>query len=110
MRSSRVALFFLLLVALLVAARVAAAQDREAGRRIAERWCINCHRIGPDARGPANDTAPSFPAIAAMASTTAISLNVFLSSPHGRMPDYSLSRAEIRDVSAYILSLRDGKL
>jgi mono/diheme cytochrome c family protein len=110
MRSSRVAVFLLLLLALLVAARAAAAQDQDAGRRIAERWCINCHRIDAAARGPANDAAPSFPAIAAMASTTAISLNVFLSSPHGRMPDYSLSRSEIRDVSAYILRLRDRKL
>jgi mono/diheme cytochrome c family protein len=41
-----------------------------------------------------------------MKSTTEMSLAAFLTTPHGRMPNFSLSRAEIRDVSAYILSLR----
>jgi hypothetical protein len=40
-----------------------------------------------------------------MASTTSTSLNAFLSTPHPSMPDYALSRQEIADVSAYILSL-----
>ncbi len=35
-----------------------------------------------------------------------MSLRVFLQSPHARMPDLHLSRDEIADVSAYILSLR----
>jgi len=33
-------------------------------------------------------------------------LEVFLQTPHGRMPDLHLSRDEIDDVSAYILSLK----
>jgi hypothetical protein len=41
-----------------------------------------------------------------MSSTTEAGLAAFLSTPHGKMPDYSLSRNEIRNVSAYILSLR----
>ena len=38
--------------------------------------------------------------------TTRLSLTVFLSTPHHRMPDYSLTRQEIANVSAYILSLK----
>jgi len=38
--------------------------------------------------------------------TTALSLSVFLQTPHHRMPDYALSRNEIADLVAYILSLR----
>ena len=35
-----------------------------------------------------------------------MALDVFLQTPHHRMPDLHLSRTEIDDVSAYILSLR----
>ena len=82
----------------------ATAQDVEAGYLIARRWCSGCHEIG---RAPVqNDVSPPFVAIARMTSTTNISLNAFLSTSHNRMPDYSLTRREIADVSAYILSLK----
>jgi hypothetical protein len=41
-----------------------------------------------------------------MASTNETSLEIFLSTSHPRMANYALTRDEIRDVSAYILSLR----
>ena len=82
----------------------AAAQDVEAGRQIAKRWCSSCHEIG---KAPVqNVVSPPFAAVARMPSTTTISLNAFLSTPHNRMPNYSLTQQEIADVSAYILSLR----
>ena len=84
----------------------AIAQNVEAGHRLAARWCSGCHQIEAVARGPVLDTPPSFPAIARMSSTTRMSLTAFLSTPHAPMPDYSLSRQEIADVSAYILSLK----
>jgi hypothetical protein len=37
---------------------------------------------------------------------TETSLRVFLRTPHTRMPDFILSRAETDDVISYILSLR----
>lgn len=80
--------------------------DARAGRRLAATWCANCHQIGPGGPGPANDAAPSLPAIAAMPSSTSMSLRVFLQSPHGNMPDYRLTREEMDDVVAYILSLK----
>ncbi len=99
-------LFAILLACGPLAVRAAAAQDAGEGERIARQWCGNCHQV---ARDPvrASDAVPSFPAIAQMSSTTQASLAAFLSSSHGRMPDYALTRSEIRDVSAYILSLRD---
>ena len=84
----------------------ARAQDVEAGRLIAQTWCSRCHTVDAQARGTGNDAVPSFPAIARMPATTQRSVTAFLSTPHGRMPDFSLTRSEIRDVSAYILSLR----
>ncbi len=90
----------------LLMAGAAAAQDIGNGESISRQWCANCHQV--DRSSPrGSDAVPSFPAIARMPSTTEMSLAAFLSSSHGRMPDYSLTRQEIRDVSAYIVSLRD---
>jgi hypothetical protein len=47
-------------------------------------------------------------AIGEQKSTTALSLRVFLQTPHAQMPDLHLSRDEIDDLAAYILSLRTG--
>lgn len=97
-------LILTLLLGATLLAPAASAQDAAAGQRLARRWCSACHEIG---RAPVhNDVSPSFAAIARMPSTTAMSLNAFLSTPHHRMPDYSLTRQEIKDVSAYILSLK----
>jgi|JI10StandDraft_1071094.scaffolds.fasta_scaffold165184_3 mono/diheme cytochrome c family protein len=83
------------------------AQDVGAGERMAQTWCSNCHVVDAAQQKAGNDGVPSFPSIARRASTTQMSLTVFLSTPHGRMPDYSLTRTEIGNVAAYILSLRD---
>jgi mono/diheme cytochrome c family protein len=84
----------------------ALAQDIQAGHRIAQMWCGKCHAIGANESDPRIDVVPSFASIARMRSTTATSLNAFLSTPHPPMPDFTLTRQEIADVSAYILSLR----
>lgn len=101
--------FRIVAIILLLGAAPAWAQDAQAGHDIATKWCANCHVV--EVKGPAvrNDAVPSFRAIAQMNSTTAASLAAFLATPHPRMPNYTLSRQEIRDVSAYILSLRDAK-
>jgi len=85
-----------------------AAQARIAeGRAIAETWCANCHLVGTVARGMVGDAAPTFRAIAGRDDTTALSLRAFLLTPHGAMPDYRLTSAQIEEVSAWILNLRD---
>ncbi len=86
----------------------ACAQNATVGRQIAEQWCSACHQIEPAPKTDSDKIPPSFASVAAMSSTTALSLHAFLSNPHGRMPDFALTRAEIRDVSAYILSLKSN--
>ncbi|MDH5750752.1 MAG: cytochrome c [Rhodospirillales bacterium] len=76
------------------------------GERLAQQWCVSCHMTGPGNRG--RDTALPFPVIAERPATTAGSLKAFLSAPHPPMPDLSLSRNEMDDLAAYILSLRGG--
>jgi mono/diheme cytochrome c family protein len=76
-----------------------------AGHEIAQTWCSNCHVI--DRRsGGANDAVPSFPAIADMSSTTVLSLQAFLQTSHGGMPNFQLTRNQVDDVVAYIISLK----
>lgn len=93
----------LLVLALL--ALPAAAQDREMGGRLAVQWCMACHVVEPNQR-TATDSAPSFQVIAARPSTTAGSLDRYLSTGHTLMPDFSLSSQERDALVAYILSLR----
>jgi mono/diheme cytochrome c family protein len=99
-----------LIAVLTLAAAPALAQpepgDARAGLRLAATWCANCHQVAPGGPGPSTDAAAAFAAIAAMPSTTSMSLRVFLQSPHANMPDYRLTREQMDDVVAYLLSLR----
>ena len=75
------------------------------GHDLAKTWCAGCHLI--EARElRAKDAVPSFAAVAAMKSTTQLSLNAFLQTSHHNMPDWRLTRQQVDDVVAYILSLR----
>ncbi len=76
------------------------AGDPAAGQRLAEASCLVCH----DSAG--SHRAPAFSAVAAMPSTTAMSLGVFLRTSHPTMPNLMLTPSERDDVIAYILSLR----
>lgn len=50
--------------------------------------------------------APSFAAIAALPSTTSMSLRAYLRTPHANMPDYRLSREELDEIVAYLLTVK----
>jgi mono/diheme cytochrome c family protein len=82
------------------------AGDPAEGRRLAEQWCANCHRIAAGGPGPASDAVPSFTAIAARPGRTAESISAFLRTPHANMPDHGLTLAQSRDLAAYLLSQR----
>jgi len=79
--------------------------DAAAGRAIAERWCAACHLVGPDQR-TASAGVPPFAEMARRHAGSVAVLEGFLADPHPPMPNLSLSRQEIRDLVAYIGSLR----
>lgn len=104
----RLVLGLLAIAATLIAADAGRAQvvgDVHAGREVATSLCVQCHQIESANRDPGR-IPPDFGAIADMASQTALSLRVFLQTPHGGMPRYQLTRDETDDVIAYILSLK----
>ena len=97
-------------VAALMATVPATAQDplgsAVAGRELAGDVCADCHAIGRGDRGEDITGAPAFQDVADMPSATALSLRVFLRSPHLTMPNFALSNDQIDDLIAYIHSLR----
>jgi mono/diheme cytochrome c family protein len=81
--------------------------DPMAGRQLAENVCSACHVIAPSQVSTTDVEAPAFPDLANTPRVTALSLRVFLQSPHERMPDLHLDRDETDNVIAYILSLKE---
>jgi mono/diheme cytochrome c family protein len=76
------------------------------GQAIAERACAGCHTIDGSAGSTIQGTAvPSFRAIAGRG-WTAERLEAFIVTPHRPMPATPLPLSEVRDLVAYIQSLR----
>jgi mono/diheme cytochrome c family protein len=74
--------------------------DITAGRHLAVTWCSSCHLVGASPGSAVSNGATTFTAIAGMKSTTILSLQAFLQTPHAQMPDLHLSRDEIDDLAA----------
>jgi mono/diheme cytochrome c family protein len=84
--------------------------DPENGRTISRALCTNCHVIEKGSNAAAvNADVPSFPAIANKPNQSAEHISTWLLSAHGPMPNVHLTRKELRDLSAYIISLRKTK-
>lgn len=84
--------------------------DAANGKQVAERLCSSCHAAGPSAANAVrNPDIMSFEAIAKQPDVTAEKLAGRIIIPHPAMPDTSLKISEIRDVIAYILSLRPDR-
>lgn len=78
----------------------------EAGRQLARRVCSVCHVVEQGQADVPNVGAPPFAEVAKDLSITALSLRVFLQTPHERMPDLMLAPQETDDVISYILTLK----
>jgi mono/diheme cytochrome c family protein len=93
------------------AAQTAAAQpmarNAENGKKLAELWCSSCHLVSPEQKS-ATTEAPPFATIAEHSTDELAWLAPFLADPHPPMPQFSLTRNEIRDLVAYFSSLKDS--
>lgn len=80
--------------------------DVEAGQALAREVCAVCHEVEGEGTVSPHPEAPTFRQVAEVPGMTAIALNAFFHTPHNHMPDLVLTREEIRNVSAYILTLK----
>lgn len=88
-----------------LAVPVLARADAAAGHRLARRWCASCHVIGNGAGQTVPQGPPTFRSIA-RGDMSPAAIRAFLTKPHGKMPDLSLTRSEIENLTDYIESLR----
>ena len=81
--------------------------DIRQGRSFALSACASCHAVRAGQTQSPLAAAPSFEEIANTPGMTAAALNVWLTAQaHPSMPLLILSSQEVKDVAAYILSLR----
>jgi len=98
------------LLAVFLTSTLAQAQihpDAKTGKAIAEKLCVGCHIVStpePGATVPAD--VPSFQRIADKPGQTAAAIAGAIVVPHPPMPQINLTREEIGDIAAYILTLR----
>ena len=80
------------------------AADADHGKTLAQRWCVNCHLVGPDQHTATTD-APPFAAVAKRPNFDEARLAFFLLDPHPKMPNMQLTRDDAADLAAYIATL-----
>lgn len=76
------------------------------GKAIAETWCSACHLVDSAGGRQASADAPPFSVVAQRLPTEIDVLAAFIANPHPPMPNLSLSRQDVRDLLAYIATLR----
>jgi len=82
--------------------------DVHQGRQLALDVCGSCHAVRAGQTQSPLATAPSFEEITHMPGITATALAFWLTAQsHPTMPNLLLSPQQVRNVSAYVLSLRD---
>jgi mono/diheme cytochrome c family protein len=80
--------------------------DPANGKALAERLCTNCHIVNADQEQAIADI-PSFKEIGSRPGQTEGTIMAFIVLPKHPMPQIPLTKSELADLSAYILSLRD---
>lgn len=100
---------FVLILALGSAARtegpVTSKPDPERGQEVAERVCTNCHLVS-DRQTNAVADVPSFAAIARQPDQSEGAIMARIILPKHPMPVIPITKSELEDVAAYIMSLR----
>jgi cytochrome c len=82
--------------------------DARRGYELSARLCTNCHAVDRQTSNSMRADVPSFPTIASRPGANAEHLAGRIIIPHPAMPGVPLTIAEIRDIVAYIASLRKG--
>ena len=83
------------------------APDPANGRELASRLCSNCHLVGSGQQAQANVDVPSFHEIAEKQGQTVGAIMAHIMLPKHPMPTIPLTKSELANLAAYILSLRE---
>ena len=82
------------------------APNPDHGKNLAASLCSNCHLVGKEQQ-QANADVPSFQEIANKEGQSAGAIMAHIMLPKHPMPTIPLTKSELADLSAYILSLRE---
>jgi mono/diheme cytochrome c family protein len=85
------------------------APNSQHGKELAARLCSNCHLVGNAEQQQANADVPSFHEIGNKEGQSAGAIMERIMLPRHPMPTIPLTKSELADLSAYILSLREEK-
>jgi mono/diheme cytochrome c family protein len=88
------------------AGAVTSKPDPEAGKALAGRLCTNCHLVN-STQAHVNVDVPSFREIANKEAQTEGAIMARIVIPSHPMPEIPLTKREIADLAAYIMTLRD---
>jgi mono/diheme cytochrome c family protein len=80
--------------------------DRQKGRALARQVCAECHAVRRQGGRSPNGEAPSFASVAATPGMNELALGVFFQTSHRNMPNIIFTPDQMREVTAYILSLK----
>ncbi|HMK42281.1 MAG TPA: cytochrome c [Methyloceanibacter sp.] len=97
----------LLVAGVAFAATIPGQPDPEHGKTLAQSLCSNCHLVGAGTQEHVNADVPSFREIANKEGQTAGDIMGHIMLPKHPMPQIPLTKAELADLAAYIMSLRD---
>jgi mono/diheme cytochrome c family protein len=89
-----------------LAGPVTSAPDPEYGETLAQRLCSNCHLVN-NAQEQVNVDVPSFHEIANRQGQTEGSIMAKIVIPKHPMPVIPITKSELNDLAAYIMSLKD---
>ena len=78
------------------------------GLVLAQQVCAECHAIDKSQARSPNAAAPRFEAIANVPGMTSMALTVALQTSHRSMPNLIFESDELRNIVAYILSLKES--
>jgi mono/diheme cytochrome c family protein len=108
MRIKTIACSIAFLATMLGSAHVRAQGDGEPakGLALARQVCVVCHAIEKGQISSPNPAAPRFNTIANVPGMTPLALTVALRTSHRSMPNLVLEDEELRNIAAYIVSLK----
>jgi mono/diheme cytochrome c family protein len=92
-----------------VTAGLVQAQDlpeRLKGATLAQQICAECHAVQAGQPRSPNGQAPTFETVAKTPGMTAIALTAILRTSHRTMPNIVLADNDLRNVIAYIMTLK----